>query len=445
MVGAPLQHSVTTAETEKNHQVRRQPYLAALASVSALLLSVALLLMGNGLQATLIPVRGSLEGFLAYELGVLGSSYFIGFTFGCICGPVLIGRSGHIRVYLAMVSAASAVALLHALLLDQVIWWLLRAVTGFCFAVLFIIIESWLNERSTNETRGTIFSIYVLISLTVISIGQMMLALDDPKALSLFALVSILVSLAAMPVALTATITPEPVPTVRPRLHKLYGTSPVGFMGCLAFGLTSGAFWALGPVFAQDRGFDTLSIGLFMSAVVLGGALAQWPLGWVSDHMDRRHVILIAALAALSAAVALMTYSNVNQNVILVLALTFGMGAFPVYTLSVAHANDFAVSSDYVEVSSGLLLVFGIGASIGPVVAGFLRHTLPGPTLFMFTASMHLALILFVVWRLRKRDRPSQKERVDFSDVLIAAETVLPLEPLSDPNETPETRSRPLQ
>jgi MFS family permease len=410
---------------------------SSLSAVAALLFGISLLLMGNGLQTTLIPVRGNLENFLAYEIGVLGATYFVGFTIGCYFGPALIRRAGHIRAYLAMVSAASVVALLHAMVLEPFVWWFLRAVTGFCFAVLFIVVESWLNERSTNKTRGTIFSIYIVINLTVISIGQMMLVLDDPKTFTLFALSSILVSLAAMPVAFTSASSPEPIPTVRPRPGKLYRTSPVGFLGCLAVGLANGAFWALGPVFAQDKGLDLLGVGLFMSATVIGGAISQWPLGWLSDRMDRRCVMLLAGLISFGAAVVLMLQTDASQISLLVGAAGFGMGAFPLYALSVAHANDHADPKDFVEVSSGLLLVYGLGASIGPVLAGILRQTVPGPTLFYFTAAIHLLLVLFVVWRMQRREAVNKEERIDFNDALVAAETVMTIEAQTAIDEQP--------
>ena len=211
-----LQYGGALAEVPADQQkdAGRKVLSSVVAPISALLLSVALLLMGNGLQGTLIPVRANLEDFHGYQVGLVGACYFVGFTIGCFVGPALIGRSGHIRCYLAMVSLASLVTLVHALILDPVAWWALRAVTGFCFAVLYIVIESWLNERSTNDTRGTIFSIYSVINLKVICIGQMMLSLDDPKTFTLFSFASILISLAAIPIAFTTATSPKPIPTI---------------------------------------------------------------------------------------------------------------------------------------------------------------------------------------------------------------------------------------
>ena len=231
-----------------------------IAPISALLLSSAMLLMGNGLQGILLPVRGGLENFSPLDLGILGSVYFLGFGAGCLHGARLIGAVGHIRVFAAMVAIVSANALLHPLAVSAVLWWLLRGITGYCFAVLFMVIESWLNERSTSETRGTIFSLYTIINLTVITLGQLMLPFGNPAGLPLFSVVSILISLAAVPVSLSRAAAPAPVQVVRIRPFHIYRVSPVGFAGCLTVGLVNGAFWSLAPVFAP--GFLLRSVEL---------------------------------------------------------------------------------------------------------------------------------------------------------------------------------------
>jgi MFS family permease len=403
---------------------------AALAPVAALLCSVALLLMGNGLQGTLIPVRANLESFRAFELGLLGTAYFFGFTAGCVHGPALVRRAGHIRAYLAMTSVASGIALLHPMMVDPVIWWGLRIATGYCFAVLYIIIESWINERADNRVRGTVFSVYTIVNLTVITLGQLMLGFADPNSFILFALASILVSFAALPVAFTAAAHPKMVERVHPRLRDLASISPVGTAGCFAVGLANGAFWTLGPVFASDAGLDTRGIGYFMSAVVLGGAFAQWPLGRVSDDMDRRFVMLIATAIALGAAIALMIIPQIDRTSMIIAGAVFGMGAFPLYPLAVAHANDNARPDQFVEVSSGLLLIFGIGAAIGPLLSSLVRQVMGMPMLFVFTGAVHLVLIGFILYRMHSRAAPAQADRTDFADAAIAAATVAQYEPV---------------
>ena len=410
----------------------------ALAPVAALLFSVSLLLMGNGLQGTLLPVRGNMEAFSAVELGLLGTAYFLGFTFGCMHGPLLVRRSGHIRAYLAMTALASVVALLHALYVDPVAWWALRAVAGYCFAILYIVIESWLNACSNNRTRGTVFSVYTAINLTVITAGQMMLGFADPETFTLFAVAAILVSLAALPVAFTRSSSPVQPELVHPRIAKLYRISPVGVAGCFAVGLANGAFWALGPVFAQDGGFGVNEIAVFMSAVVLGGALAQWPLGGLSDRVDRRLIMIAAASIAMLAGLVLMLIPETDRMAMVIAGAVFGAGAFPLYAIAVAHANDYADASESVEVSSGLLLVYGVGAAIGPLLASMWREIAHGPALFFFTALVHLMLIGYVFWRISQRLPPEPEQRVHFAEAAIVAQTVLPLEPAAVSAETAE-------
>jgi MFS family permease len=415
---------------------------SALAPVSALLLSVSILLMGNGLQGTLVPVRANLENFSSIALGLLGTAYFLGFTLGCIQGPLLVRRAGHIRAYLAMTSVASVVSLLHVMYVDPIVWWALRALTGYCFAVLYIVIESWLNARSDNRTRGTIFSIYTAINLTVITAGQMMLALSDPASFNLFAFASILVSLAALPIAFTVSASPTPAGFVRPRLRRLYAISPVGVAGCFAVGLVNGAFWTLGPVFAQDEGFNLTEIAVFMSAVVLGGALAQWPLGSLSDRVDRRIVMILAGLAAVFAALAIMLIPMPDRLGVTLAGAVFGAGAFPLYTLVVAHANDYADASECVEISSGLLLVYGLGAAAGPLFSALWRERSGTPTLFFFTAAVHAVFIAYIAWRITRRERAPAEERAVFSNIAIAAQTVMPFDPIGaaaggEPEPTP--------
>ena len=217
--------------------------IRTLASVAPLLLGVAILLTGQGLQGTLLPVRANLEGFSVLSVGLMGAAYFFGFTVGCLRGSVLLRRVGHIRVFAAMTAAASAVPLLHGLWVETWFWWLLRSVTGYCFAVLYVVIESWLNEQSSNETRGAVFSAYTLITLTVLAVGQQMLLLYDPQQMYLFAIASALVSIAALPVVLSVAPTPQPVEqSVRLDLRRLFRVSPAGTLGCLASGLANGSF-----------------------------------------------------------------------------------------------------------------------------------------------------------------------------------------------------------
>ncbi|MGF1610461.1 MAG: MFS transporter [Kiloniellales bacterium] len=397
---------------------------ATVAPLAALFVAISVLLMGNGLQGTLLPLRAHIEAFSTFEIGVLGSSYFIGFGAGCLLGGHVIRRVGHIRAFAGLVSLASAMALAHALLLDPIAWWLIRGLTGFCFAAITMIIESWLNERSTNQTRGTILSIYTIINLTVVTLGQLMITLYDPAAFPLFAIASILVSLAAVPVALTTSRAPAPIAMVQVRVARLYRMSPVGTIGCLAVGLSNGAFWALGPIFAQQSGLDIPGVAFFMSVTVIAGALGQWPLGFTSDRVDRRAVIAGACLAASLAGIGMVLFNDYWDRGILIFAFAFGAFAFPLYSLCVAHTNDFVPPTDYVEAASGLLLAYALGAVAGPVIASPLMSQLGADGLFVHTATVHALLAGFAMLRMRRRERAPADERVGFTEAMVASQTV---------------------
>ena len=397
---------------------------SVIAPISALLLSVGFLLAGNGLQGTLLPIRAGMEAFSTPDIGILGSAYYVGFASGCLLGGRILRRAGHIRTFTAMASIASAVALAHALVLSPWFWWLARATTGFCLAVLFMVIESWLNERSTKQTRGTVLSIYLIINLTVITVGQMMITLYDPGSWALFALASILVSLAAVPIALTVSPAPTHVQTVSVRIGRLYRLSPVGFAGCVTVGLANGAFWALGPVYAQRTGLDITGVAIFMSATVLAGAAGQWPLGRASDRVDRRQVIAASCTFAAVAAAALASGMLTTETQLLIASCAFGFFAFPVYAMAVAHTNDFVSDGEFVESSSGLLLLFGAGAVLGPLAASVMMRQLGPQGLYTFTSLVHVSMAGFALYRMHRRDRASAEERTTFLHGLEAASTV---------------------
>ena len=410
----------------------RQSLGKALAPVAALLFSVGLLLMGSGLQGTLLPVRAQLEAFTDLDLGMLGSAYFLGFGAGCLFGARLVRRSGHIRTFAAMVALASTTALAHAMLPSPPVWWVLRGVTGFCFAVLYMVIESWLNERASNENRGLIFSAYTIVNLTVITLGQIMLTAAPVGSFTLFAWASILVSLAAIPIAFTRAEAPAPIGAVKIRVRRLYLLSPVGFVGCFAVGMANSAFWSLGPLFVdRGQGVNAADVALFMSVTVIGGAVGQYPLGRLSDRMDRRRVIVLSCSGAALAGGALVATGELLPWAMLGAAFLFGFFAFPLYSLSVAHTNDFIEPEGYVEASGGLLLVFGLGAVVGPLIASAVARTFGIETIFAYTAVVHLLTAFFTLYRMTRRARPPEEERGAFVDALVVASTVSTVDPLN--------------
>ena len=409
--------------------------IAIVTPILALLISVSLLLMGNGLQTTLLPVRASIEAFSAVDIGIMGSAYFLGFGAGCIYGPYIVRRVGHIRTFTAMATIASCAVLVHAFVLNPTIWWLLRVATGVCFAVLYMVIESWLNEKATNENRGTVFSIYTIINLTVVTLGQMMLILDEPSNFMLFSFASILVSLAAVPVAISTSAEPSPIQSVKIDFRGLFHTSPVGVIGCLAVGLSNGAFWALAPVFAQGDSADVSTVAIFMSVAVIAGAVGQWPFGRMSDRMDRRRVILLVSVGGMGAGILLALLSPSLEHWLLVSAFAYGLFAFPLYSLCVAHTNDFAAESKYVEVACGLLLVYAIGAVAGPIVASVFMRFIGDGGLFAFTALVHVSLIFYVIHRLRQREVAPAAEHISFADAMRVGLTVSSVDSMSHPQQ----------
>ena len=395
-----------------------------LAPVAALLISVSILLTGQGLQGALLPMRATIENFAPLAVGVMGAAYFLGFTIGCLKAGALVQRVGHVRVFLSMTALASSVPLVHSLAVLPWAWGILRLLTGFCFAVIYVVIESWLNERATNENRGFVFSAYTIINLTVLAIGQMMTLLYSPSGMQLFAIASVLVSLAAIPIALSVSPSPEVPHTAKVDLPKLLRVSPTGALGCFVTGLANGAFWSLVPVFTFDVTGDISDAAGFMTAAVLGGALAQWPLGATSDKIGRRPVLLAIAAFGLMSGLALVYFSDqVSVNGLFLLGGLWGALAFPLYAVVVAYANDLADPSEYVTVSSSLLLVYGIGAIIGPLAASTAITALGSKMLFVFTAATHAMLLLFALVRMAGWSGKQHEEQIDFSDALTAVQT----------------------
>lgn len=388
--------------------------LKTLASISSLLLAVAMLLFGHGLQSALVPLRAEIEGFSTIAIGLSISAYFGGFVVGCLVGPYLILRAGHIRAYAAMVSLASAVALLHPLIVDETAWAIFRFATGFCIASFFVVIESWLNERATNEVRGFIMSTYVVVTLLGIMAGQFATAFGSIEGYTLFIVASIVVSVAVIPVTLSTAAQPAPITLVRFRPRQLYGTSPAAFVSSMLIGVSVASTWMLAPVFATSRGFDVSFAAIFGAVMIGGGAIAQWPIGRMSDRFDRRLVIAVLGVGSAIFCVVLgMTQGNSNWTF---LGLVFLVGVFThsTYAIAVAHAFDNCDPDNYVETSSGLLLSFGIGSTIGPIVASLLMELIDPGALFLFVAVVQVGMVGYLAWRMSANEAVSQPDREDF-------------------------------
>jgi len=403
--------------------------IASIAPIAALLLSIGILLAGNGLQMTLLPIRAMAENFTPGNIGILGAAYFGGFVAGCFAGPALIRRVGHIRTFTAMVCLATAVVLGHGLFIEVPLWWALRFITGLAFAVLQMVIESWLNDVSSNTNRGRVISIYTIVNLLALTVGQQAIGLYDPKLMNLFSLAAILMALAALPVALTRAAGPAPAPRVRVAWRGLIGRSPMAFAGCAAVGLANGSFWGLGPVYATNQGAPLQEVAFFMSAAVLGGVLLQWPLGWLSDRIDRRIVLLSASIGASLAAGLAAFFSGSWGWTDLAFAAAFGAFAMPIYSICVAHMNDFLKPEEFVGAAAGLLITYGLAAVAGPLIAGLLIAALGNSALFAYIASVYALAALFALWRLRMGRTPPPDRVEEFVGVAAGTSLDLGLDP----------------
>lgn len=372
----------------------------SLIPLTALLLGSAFLLFAGGVNSLILPIRGEAEGFSAAALGLLGTGWAAGYVIGCLRTPAMVARVGHIRAFGAMCAIAAIAVLLSLLLVTPWIWIPVRAASGFCFAGAAMIVESWLNERSDAASRGRVFGIYTMVNLAATTAGQMVLTLGDASGYFFFVLAAMVYCLALLPTAISATTTPRPLTRVSLDLPQLWRNSPIAVFAVLMVGVSNAAFGTLAAVYAARIGLTLEEIALFASLPVLAGAACQIPVGIASDRFDRRKVLL-AITAAAVAADALFLLAGVTQpQLALLLSALFGAAVFSMYPVIAAHANDHAEPGSFIQVSGGLLLVFGIGSIIGPAAAGFAMSALGAAALFAVTGAAHVTLILFGLLRL---------------------------------------------
>lgn len=371
-----------------------------IAPVAALLLSVVLLVLGNGLQGTLLVVRAGHEGFRAEAIGAMMSAYFAGYALGSVLLPRMVVAAGHIRTFAGFASIASAVVLLHLMQLDVWVWALLRVATGFAYAGMILVTESWLNAHAARSTRGRLLSIYGMSTMGAWAAGQGLLNLAPAEGIFLFLAVSVLISLALVPITLLPSRPPTIGQQARLELPRLFAISPLGTLGAFASGAALGAFWGMGPNFAQEVGLDTAGISSFMTAVLLGALALQWPLGWLSDRGSRRLVIALACLGAALAGLGLaLSGEAARLSSLLLLGFLFGGFGIPLYSLCVAHANDRLAPEEVLAAARGLILLNGLGAAVGPLAASVAMTWLGPAGLFLYAAALLLLLMLAALLR----------------------------------------------
>lgn len=371
--------------------------------VLALLFGTLFLFMGNGLHSLLLPVRGTAEGYETTTLGLLGTTWATGFVLGCITAPKLVRRIGHVRAFSGFISVISIIALLTGLIVDSTWWVVLRAVTGFCTAGTSMIIESWLNERATNESRGAIFSLYIGITLLGAVGGQMMIPFGDIHTPMLFMVCGICYCVAMLPTTLSNAASPQPLKAVSLDLRALYRNSPVSCLGILLVGIANGAYGTLGAVFGARAGLSDSNIAIMMSATIFAGAVMQLPAGRLSDRIDRRYVLAMMACVAAIDGLLLFVLQPASPVFLITLVIIYGAAANTLYPIAVAHANDFASSEDFVKVSGGLLLLYGIGTIIGPTLSGPVMTAVGPYSLFFVTALAHVLITAYAIFRSRRR------------------------------------------
>ncbi|MCP8894218.1 MFS transporter [Shinella daejeonensis] len=374
-----------------------------LISVFALLLGTLFLFLGNGLHGLLLPMRGAFEGYETTILGFLGTSWASGFVLGCLLAPAVVKRIGHVRAFSGFASLIAIIALLTGILVDPYWWVVLRAVTGFSIAGISMIIESWLNERATNESRGAIFSFYIAITLVGTVGGQMTVALGDVTTTVLFMVTGILYCLAMLPTTLSTAASPQPLKQVRLDIPALFRTSPIACVGILLVGIANGAFGTLGAVFGANVGLPASTIAVMMSVAIFAGAIMQLPAGRVSDRIDRRMVLAALSAVAAFAGIALFVFQPVSVVLLLALTAIYGAAANSLYPIAVSHANDFASAEDFVKVSGGLLLLYGIGTIIGPTIGGPVMSSISPYALFLVTGLAHVLISAYAIVRSRVR------------------------------------------
>ena len=368
----------------------------------ALMLGMLLLMLGNGLQGTLLGVRGSLENIDPSTMGYVMSAYFVGFLGGSKVAPWLLRRVGHVRVFAALGSLVSAAFILYAAVVHPVAWLLLRLIVGFCFSGIYVVAESWLNHSTSNDTRGQALSLYLMVQMSGIVLGQLLLNIADPGGYELFVLITVLVSLSFAPILLSTTPAPIHETATAMTIKELVVASPLACFGTLLLGGVFATLFGMAPVYATERGLTIAQVSYFITAIYLGGLLFQYPIGFLSDRFDRR--FLIIAVTGMGAVISLLALTIGNSfSTLLVIAVLIGGTTNPLYSLLLAYANDYLETDQMPAASGGLLFINGCGAMSGPVLVGYVMEKF-GIHWFFITIAVLMAMIcIYGIYRITQR------------------------------------------
>jgi len=383
-----------------------------------LLVAAGILLGGNGLQGTFIALRGAQEGFSATTIGFMGTAYFCGFLIGCLAIVRIMRAVGHVRAFSALAALASAGTLMLALAIDPIVWSVLRFLTGFCFAGLFTVMEAWLNSGVANRDRAQVLGVYRIIDLGSVTGAQFLIPVIGVDGFAIFAVMSIMVTLSLVPVSLGDRTNPKPPDDVKLDLRRAWAISPLAAIGCIAVGLTNSAFRTMSPVYAEQIGFSVADVATFISVSIVGGAVIQYPLGYLSDRIDRRVTLLVTTALALAAVLALAFLAGADPLSNFVAVFIFGSFAMPLYSLSAAHANDYAAENEFVLLNAGLMLFYSIGAVVGPYAASYVMAYFGPHSLFLFSAAVYVGLIGVIIHRMSVRPPVPRAQRARFAPLL---------------------------
>ena len=393
--------------------------LKVLSNSWALLLCILLMMIGNGLQGSLIGFRGAIENFSTTELSVITSAYFAGFLFGSRMAPEMIRRVGHVRVFAALGSFISAILILYPTITEPWAWILLRVLFGFCFSGVYVTAESWLNNAATNETRGQSLSLYVMAQMLGIVSSQALLNVADPAGFILFVIPSVLVSISFAPILLSAAKSPTFETTKPMSLKEIYEISPLGCVGMFLMGTVFAAQFGMASVYGTRAGLSVAEISVFVSAIFIGGMVFQYPFGWLSDRMDRRLMILAAAIGGGLAGIVGFVFGG-SFEVVLISAFIMGGMSNPLYALLIAYTNDYLQVEDMAAASGGLLFINGLGAILGPVITGWMLTVIGPGGFWVYLSFFMFALAAFVGWRMTQRASIFTEEAEDYDPVTYA-------------------------
>ncbi|WP_288941856.1 MFS transporter [uncultured Roseovarius sp.] len=397
--------------------------IQVLSGAWALLLGMMLLQVGNGMQGTLLGIRGAMEGFSTFHMSLVMAGYFVGFLFGSRMAPEMIRRVGHVRVFAALASMISAVMILYPALTHPIAWGAGRIVIGFCFSGVYVTAESWLNNSSTNETRGQALSLYMIVQMVGIVSAQAMMLVGDPGGFILFIISSVLVSLSFAPILLSVSPTPA-FGTAKPMtLRQILETSPLGCVGMFLLGGVFSAQFGMAAVFGAEAGLSVVQISTFVSAFFVGSMLLQYPIGWLSDRMDRRVLIFSAALICGLGGVLGFLLGGFYP-MLLVSAFAIGGMSNPLYSLLIAYTNDFLEHDDMAAAAGGMVFINGLGAVAGPLITGWIMEVVGPQGFFLFIAVLMLTMAGYAAYRMTQRAAPSVAETESYAPVVASATPV---------------------